>query len=102
MTEGPGADIEFRVHACRCGWAALMGEAAGDADPAAAFARFRSSIQALSLNFDADALTLTLEGAGRPSLALSWGSGLVVDGTAMPFPNRSLDPLIRQFPAVSH
>ncbi|MFN4126475.1 hypothetical protein [Pannonibacter indicus] len=102
VTEGPGAGIEFRAHASRCGWAALMGEAADDADPAAAFARFRSSVQALSLAFDAQVLTLTLSGAGHPSLALSWGSGLVVDGTAMPFPNRSLDPLIRQFPAVSH
>jgi hypothetical protein len=99
VTTGPGAGIEFRARGNRCGWLALVAEGEGEA----AFAAFRQHLSTLSLSLGAEgeALQLAHHAPDRPLLTLAWNDGLLVDGAAHTFPNRTLVPQIRHFDAAS-
>ncbi|MGR6432610.1 hypothetical protein ACU5AY_17000 [Rhizobium sp. PAMB 3174] len=97
VTEGPGANIEFRAAGRRCGWVAVMGEGDGDAG----YAAFIDHLAGVTLSLAESGTCLTLERKGQDKLTLDWSAGLSCGQTPYIFPNRSLDPAIRTIDAFS-
>lgn len=86
VQSGPGAGVEYRLSGRHQGFAVLVDTGAGDAET------FAAKLAAMPLVLQGERLTLS-HADGRV-IALDWGSGLTVDGAAVPEPTQST-PIVR-------
>jgi hypothetical protein len=97
VNTGPCAGIEFRAEGTNSAWYVVVADAA-DTDN---LRSFRSLLAQTRVELSDDGRRVSVRQPQAPALVLDWLDGLSVDGRPHIFPNRSIDPMIRQIDAVT-
>ncbi|QLF71235.1 hypothetical protein FE840_002235 [Peteryoungia desertarenae] len=98
IEDGPGANIEYRAPGRHCGWMIIVGEGRDNTS----FEAFQTHLATIRLQVSDDGKSLTASRSGKPTLTLDWNDGLALNGTSHPFPNLTLQPLIKTFVADTY
>lgn len=93
VTSGPCTGIEYRCYGNHCGWMAMVTDG-NDVDS------FRNLLKQAPLTLASDSHHLDFLWPGTAPLALSWESGLTLDGSPVLPPNLSVEPLVGRLPAI--
>lgn len=95
VASGPGRGLEWRAPGRKAAWAVIV----GDLEEEAGIADIRSLLEATSVSFEREAMTVTLAVPNAPVLTLDYAEGLKVGGALRTFPNPAIKPKIAAAPA---
>jgi hypothetical protein len=99
VTDGPGAQIEFRSEGRCTAWFSIVGDL-----PTGGLDDIKAQWSKARFSFDSDRLQAWLSWQGQPTLMLDYAEGLFVGGRHKPFPNENTFPMVQRlspFPAQS-